>query len=57
MLAVFNLRLLPRDVEAEQLGDLYAEMGDKGEAAEWYRKARLPLSASQIRVLGPRNTW
>ena len=41
----------------EELGDLYAEIGDKNKARKYYRKAGLNGWSDQIRALGAKNTW
>jgi TPR repeat protein len=47
-----------RKAEAyEELGDLYARIGNKRAAAKSYRKAGLHWASSEIRDLGPKKTW
>ena len=40
-----------------KLGDLYAMTGEKRKAAKAYRKAGFHWASSQIRALGPKDTW
>ncbi len=47
-----------RKAEAyEDLGNLYARIGNKRAAAKSYRKAGLHWASSEIRDLGPKKTW
>jgi TPR repeat protein len=41
----------------EELGDLYARMGNKTKARKYYRKAGFNGWSPQIRALGPKSTW
>ncbi len=47
-----------RKAEAyEELGHLYATIGDKRKAAKAYRQAGFHWASSEIRDLGPKSTW